>query len=80
MGPRAVVSGSPVSLAARWAFVLGDVCGKGPEAATLTALARHTLRATAQIDRLDWKTGAPGPGMHAGSIAPQACPPRMRLA
>ncbi|MFF8827871.1 PP2C family protein-serine/threonine phosphatase [Streptomyces sp. NPDC015131] len=34
----------------RWAFVLGDVCGKGPEAATVTALARHTLRAAAQIN------------------------------
>jgi serine phosphatase RsbU (regulator of sigma subunit) len=26
---------------------MGDVCGKGPEAAALTALARHTVRATA---------------------------------
>ncbi|MBB6417824.1 PP2C family protein-serine/threonine phosphatase [Streptomyces sp. AK010] len=34
----------------RWAFVLGDVCGKGPEAATVTALARHTLRTAAQIN------------------------------
>ncbi|MFJ6000454.1 PP2C family protein-serine/threonine phosphatase [Streptomyces sp. NPDC092370] len=34
----------------RWAFFLGDVCGKGPEAATVTALARHTLRAAAQMD------------------------------
>jgi sigma-B regulation protein RsbU (phosphoserine phosphatase) len=31
----------------RWAFLLGDVCGKGPDAATVTALARHTLRAAA---------------------------------
>jgi PAS domain S-box-containing protein len=30
-----------------WAIALGDVCGKGPDAAALTALARHTLRATA---------------------------------
>jgi integral membrane sensor domain MASE1/anti-sigma regulatory factor (Ser/Thr protein kinase) len=29
----------------RWMAVIGDVCGKGPEAASLTALARHTLRA-----------------------------------
>lgn len=28
-----------------WAMVLGDVCGKGPEAASLTALVRYTLRA-----------------------------------
>jgi PAS domain S-box-containing protein len=31
----------------RWLLVVGDVCGKGPEAATLTALARYTLRAEA---------------------------------
>jgi PAS domain S-box-containing protein len=31
----------------RWAAVIGDVCGKGPEAAAVTALARYTLRATA---------------------------------
>ena len=30
-----------------WAIVLGDVCGKGPEAAAVTALARYTVRATA---------------------------------
>ena len=30
-----------------WMVVIGDVCGKGPEAASLTALARYTLRATA---------------------------------
>ncbi len=28
-----------------WTVVIGDVCGKGPEAAALTALARHTIRA-----------------------------------
>lgn len=27
---------------------LGDVCGKGPEAAALTAIARHTIRAVAE--------------------------------
>jgi serine phosphatase RsbU (regulator of sigma subunit) len=32
-----------------WMAVLGDVCGKGPEAAALTALARHTIRATARL-------------------------------
>ncbi|HEV3365789.1 MAG TPA: PAS domain S-box protein, partial [Acidimicrobiia bacterium] len=30
-----------------WALVVGDVCGKGPEAAAVTALARYTLRAAA---------------------------------
>jgi serine phosphatase RsbU (regulator of sigma subunit) len=29
----------------RWGIVIGDVCGKGPEAAALTALARYTIRA-----------------------------------
>jgi PAS domain S-box-containing protein len=30
-----------------WALVVGDVCGKGPEAAALTALVRYTVRAEA---------------------------------
>ena len=30
--------------AAGWALVIGDVSGKGPEAAAVTALARHTIR------------------------------------
>ena len=34
-----------------WALVIGDVCGKGAEAATLTALARYTLRAAAAHTR-----------------------------
>ncbi|MDQ3645763.1 MAG: SpoIIE family protein phosphatase, partial [Actinomycetota bacterium] len=29
----------------RWAIVMGDVCGKGPDAAAVTGLARYTLRA-----------------------------------
>src|SRR5947207_8623136 len=33
--------------AGRWAVVIGDVCGKGAEAAAITALARYTLRAAA---------------------------------
>ncbi|MFJ9721851.1 PP2C family protein-serine/threonine phosphatase [Streptomyces sp. NPDC101209] len=31
----------------RFAFFLGDVCGKGPQAAALTSLTRYTLRAAA---------------------------------
>ena len=31
----------------RWLLVIGDVCGKGPQAAAITALARYTVRATA---------------------------------
>jgi PAS domain S-box-containing protein len=34
-----------------WALVIGDVCGKGAEAAAVTALARYTLRAAAQHTR-----------------------------
>ena len=31
----------------QWYLVMGDVCGKGPEAAAVTALARYTLRTAA---------------------------------
>ena len=31
----------------RWAIVIGDVCGTGPEAAALTGLARHSIRESA---------------------------------
>ncbi|MFD3779497.1 PP2C family protein-serine/threonine phosphatase [Streptomyces sp. NPDC058612] len=34
----------------RWAFFLGDVCGKGPKAAAVTSLTRYTLRAAAMHD------------------------------
>jgi serine phosphatase RsbU (regulator of sigma subunit) len=34
----------------RVAALIGDVCGKGPEAASVTALARHTLRAAAAYE------------------------------
>ncbi|MCT9935242.1 SpoIIE family protein phosphatase [Planotetraspora sp. A-T 1434] len=34
----------------RWAFFLGDVCGKGAPAAALTSLTRYTLRAAAIYD------------------------------
>lgn len=35
----------------RWGFFLGDVCGKGPEAAVVTSSTRYTLRAAAVYDR-----------------------------
>lgn len=35
-----------------WTVVMGDVCGKGPDAAAVTALARYTLRAAAMRERL----------------------------
>ena len=35
----------------RWGVVMGDVCGKGAEAARITALARYTIRAAAMQAR-----------------------------
>jgi serine phosphatase RsbU (regulator of sigma subunit) len=32
----------------RWRFTIGDVCGKGPEAAAVTGLTRHALRILAK--------------------------------
>jgi PAS domain S-box-containing protein len=34
-----------------WILVIGDVAGKGPAAAAITGLARHTLRAAARYER-----------------------------
>ena len=42
-----------------WWFVMGDVSGKGPEAAAIAGLARHTLRAVALQER---NTPAPADG------------------
>lgn len=36
---------------ASWSVVIGDVCGKGPEAAALTSLARYTIRTASTPDR-----------------------------
>lgn len=40
----------------RWGVAIGDVCGKGPRAAAVTALARHTIRTSAwheaSVDRV----------------------------
>ena len=53
---RAAVAGSDIggdfydvfqTADSRWALVLGDVSGKGTDAAVLTGLARHTVRAAA---------------------------------
>lgn len=37
--------------AGRWLAVVGDVCGKGAEAATLTGMVRHTIRSVGDLDR-----------------------------
>ena len=34
----------------RWGLAIGDVCGKGTEAAVVTGLARHTVRAVARME------------------------------
>ncbi|MGW3012333.1 SpoIIE family protein phosphatase [Streptomyces sp. NPDC001219] len=33
----------------RWAFMIGDVCGRGARAATTTGMVRHTARAAARL-------------------------------
>jgi sigma-B regulation protein RsbU (phosphoserine phosphatase) len=38
------------AVGAEWVLVVGDVCGKGAEAAAITALVRHTIRAAAMHD------------------------------
>jgi PAS domain S-box-containing protein len=43
----------------RWSIAIGDVCGTGADAAAVTAIARHTIRAAARhgtdhLDVIDW--------------------------
>jgi serine phosphatase RsbU (regulator of sigma subunit) len=33
----------------RWGLLIGDVCGKGPEAASVVGIARHTVRGLAMV-------------------------------
>jgi serine phosphatase RsbU (regulator of sigma subunit) len=40
----------PSAAPGRWAVIVADVCGKGPQAAALTALIRHTVRAEVDHD------------------------------
>jgi PAS domain S-box-containing protein len=52
----------------RWALLIGDVCGTGANAAAVTAIVRHTVRAGATHDAdhltiLDWANRA----LHAGN-------------
>jgi PAS domain S-box-containing protein len=52
----------------RWGIVIGDVCGSGPNAAAVTAIARHTIRAAAMHgadveEVLEWANLA----LHAGN-------------
>ena len=54
-----------------WALVIGDVCGKGAEAAAITALARYTLRAVGPAQ--------PAPRAGAGGAQRGAAAPGPRL-
>ena len=63
-----------------WTVVMGDVCGKGPDAAAVTALARYTLRAAAMRERLPSRSLGRA---ERGAAAPARRPPllhrRLRL-
>ena len=63
-------SSRPATAAGR--VVIGDVCGKGPDAAAVTALARYTLRAAAMRERLPEPQPAPP---QRGPAAPARRPP-----
>ena len=54
-----------------WGIAIGDVCGKGVDAAALTALARHTVRAAAHALRL---TGRGAGGAQPRRARPRAAP------
>jgi len=69
----------------RWRFAIGDVCGKGPEAAAVTGLTRHALRILAReghdiptvVERLnalivDEGSRAPFVTLIHGELAPAA--------
>ena len=53
-----------------WTALIGDVQGKGPDAAAVTALARHTMRAAAAYESR--------PSRRAGAAAPRAARPDRR--
>ena len=66
--PAATSTTSSRPAGGRWCFVLGDVQGKGPEAAVVTGLARPWLRLLARE----------GYGVARGPRPPQPAPPRRR--
>jgi serine phosphatase RsbU (regulator of sigma subunit) len=63
----------------RWCFALGDVCGNGPEAASVTGLARHVVRLLARegygvaevLDRLNRSLVEEGADPGAAPDAPR---------
>jgi GAF domain-containing protein len=57
--------------AGRWAFVLGDVCGKGPRAAAQTAFARHTVRTAAMLESRERVLGVLNDSLWALGDAPE---------
>ena len=63
-----------------WTVVMGDVCGKGPDAAAVTALARYTLRAAAMRERLPSRSlGAAERGPAPPARRPPLLHGRLRL-
>ena len=54
------------SIHVAWAVVVGDVCGRGPDAAALTGLVRHTLRTVVVQDRKAYVQA--GAGIVADSV------------
>ena len=73
----------------RWRFAIGDVCGKGPEAAAVTGLTRHALRILAReghdvpavLERLNALIAQrrfPGAVRHSDPWGAHACARRWR--
>jgi hypothetical protein len=54
-----------------WSVVVGDVCGKGAEAAAVTAMARYTLRAASAAGR---RRRPPRCGSSTARWRPRRCP------
>jgi serine phosphatase RsbU (regulator of sigma subunit) len=56
-----------------WIAVIGDVCGKGAEAAGLTALARYTVRSLGQTE---WRPAAVLAGLNRAVLQQEEAPER----
>jgi PAS domain S-box-containing protein len=54
-----------------WGIAIGDVSGKGPDAASLTAFARYTIRALAVADPVDVLKRLNGSALRAPPLLPE---------
>jgi PAS domain S-box-containing protein len=61
----------------RWIAVIGDVCGKGAEAAGLTALARYTVRSLAETE---WHPATVLAGLNRAVLQQEEAPERFLTA